>query len=132
MAHYAYLTANNIVYAVIVGKNEDEPPGNWEEYYGAKRTSYNTRGGIYYDSHTNAPSEDQTKAFRKNYAGQGYTYDEQRDAFIPPKPYDSWTLNEDSCLWEAPIPMPDDNFMYDWNEEEQTWQVVGQINTQKR
>lgn len=124
MAHYAYLNQNNIVTEIIVGKNEEDPPGNWEEYYGAKRTSYNTRGGIYYDSNTNEPHPDQSKAFRKNYAGIGYTYDPVRDAFIPPKPYNSWTLNEKTCLWESPVPYPNDNGIYIWNEEQQEWEPL--------
>lgn len=124
MAHYAYLDENNIVTMVIVGKNEDEPPGNWEEYYGAKRTSYNTRGGVYYDPNTNEPAQDQSKAFRKNYAGIGYTYDTTRDAFIPPKTYESWVLNETSCLWEAPVSYPTDGKLYVWNENDQNWQLI--------
>lgn len=124
MAHYAYLDENNIVTMITVGKNEDDLPGNWEEYYGAKRTSYNTRGGVYYDSNTNEPAQDQSKAFRKNYAGIGYTYDSVRDAFIPPKPFASWILNEDSCLWEAPVPYPTDNLVYAWDEESLTWKRV--------
>lgn len=106
MAHYAFLDENNIVINVIVGKDENEDGIDWEEFYGAKRTSYNTKGGIYYDSQTGEPHVDQSKAFRKNYAGIGYTYDPARDAFIPPKPYPSWILNEDTCLWEAPVPYP--------------------------
>lgn len=121
MAHYAYLDENNIVTSVIVGKNEEDSPGNWEEYYGAKRTSYNTKGGIYYDPVTNQPHEDQSKSFRKNYAGLGYFYDEVKDAFIPPKPYESWTLNEETCLWEAPIPCPDDGRQYFWHEGSFSW-----------
>jgi len=89
-----------------------------------KRTSYNTRGGVHYDPQTGEPSADQSKAFRKNYAGIGYTYDESRDAFIPPKPFDSWTLNEDSCLWEAPVAMPDDGQQYSWNEETTSWDLI--------
>lgn len=124
MAHYAYLDENNIVTTVVVGKNEDDPPGNWEEYYGAKRTSYNTRGGVHYDQATGMPSIDQTKAFRKNYAGVGYSYDSTRDAFIPPKPYESWVLNEQSCLWEAPVPYPQDDQMYVWNESTGQWELM--------
>lgn len=124
MAHYAYLDENNIVTTVVVGKNEDDPPGNWEEYYGAKRTSYNTRGGVHYDQATGMPSIDQTKAFRKNYAGVGYSYDSTRDAFIPPKPYESWVLNEQSCLWESPVPYPQDNNMYFWDEETREWKLA--------
>ena len=121
MAHYAFLNMQNIVTEVIVGKDETDGPTNWEMHYGnfreqvCKRTSYNTRGGV----HTNGGTP-----FRKNYAGVGYTYDESRDAFIPQKPFDSWTLNEDSCLWEAPVAMPDDGQMYTWNEETTTWDLI--------
>ena len=111
MAHYAFLDDNNIITEVIVGRNEDEivdGVSDWETYYGdirnqlCLRTSYN--GNI-----------------RFNYAGIGYTYDEERDAFIPPKPYDSWLLDEDTCLWEAPIPMPEDGAIYVWDEESGDW-----------
>lgn len=129
MAHYAYIDENNIVTQVIVGKNENETwqdqPMDWEQYYGAKRTSYNTRGGIYYDPNTNEPSPDQSKAFRKNYAGIGYTYDAGRDAFIPPQPYPSWLLNETTCLWESPVPMPVDGNRYTWDESTQSWVTLG-------
>ena len=124
MAHYVVLDSNNIVVDGFVGRNEGEDGVDWEQYYSAKRTSYNTRGGVHYDPDTNEPSVDQSKAFRKNYAGLGYTYDEVRDAFIPPQPYPSWTLNESTCLWDAPVPYPDDNQMYLWNEETQQWDVV--------
>lgn len=124
MAHYVVLDSNNIVVNGFVGRNEGEDGVDWEKYYSAKRTSYNTRGGVHYDPDTNEPSADQSKAFRKNYAGLGYTYDEARDAFIPPKPFPSWTLNESTCLWNAPVPYPDDNQMYLWNEETQQWDVV--------
>jgi hypothetical protein len=123
MAHYAFLDANNIVVSVIVGKNEGEDGIDWEEFYGAKRTSYNTSGGIHYDSNTRQPSTDQSKAFRKNYAGIGHSYDQLRDAFIPPKPFDSWTLNEDTCIWEAPVPYPNDGNIYYWDEENLSWQL---------
>jgi hypothetical protein len=131
MANYASLNQNNIVVNVYVGRDETDivldnngNPINWENYYYAKQTSYNTRGGIYYEADNNTPSQDQTKAFRKNYAGIGYYYDEQRDAFIPPKPYASWILNELSCLWESPIPYPNDGNMYIWNEETQSWDIM--------
>jgi hypothetical protein len=110
MAHYAVLD-NNIVTQVFVGKDEDEGDINWEEYYGAKRTSFNTSGGVHANDGT---------AFRKNYAGIGYTYDEERDAFIPPQPYPSWTLNEDTCLWDSPLPYPEEG-MYEWDEDNQEW-----------
>ena len=124
MAHYVVLDENNIVVNGFVGKNEGENGVDWEQYYNAKRTSYNTRGGIHYDPETNKPSVDQSKAFRKNYAGIGYTYDESRDAFIPPQPYASWVLNEESCLWEPPVAYPTDGQMYTWNEETQTWDLI--------
>tara|TARA_B110000503_G_scaffold11940_1_gene16108 strand:+ start:26884 stop:27228 length:345 start_codon:yes stop_codon:yes gene_type:complete len=108
MAHYAVLD-NNIVTQVFVGKDGGDT--NWEEYYGAKRTSYNTFGGVH--------SEDGTP-FRKNYAGIGYTYDEERDAFIPPQPFASWTLNEDTCLWESPVPYPSEG-MHEWDETNGEW-----------
>jgi hypothetical protein len=89
----------------------------WEGYYGkgqlCKRTSYNTIGGVHQNGGT---------PFRKNYAGVGYTYDPVRDAFYAPQPFASWTLNEDTCLWESPIPYPDDTEnSYLWDEETQTW-----------
>jgi len=121
MAHYAFLNMQNIVTEVIVGKDETDGPTNWEMHYGnireqvCKRTSYNTRGGVH--SESGVP-------FRKNYAGIGYTYDATRDAFIPPKPFNSWTLNETSCLWEAPVAYPEDGKMYTWNEDLGTWDLI--------
>lgn len=87
----------------------------WEGYYGGKlckRTSYNTQGGVHQNGET---------PFRKNYAGVGYTYDPVKDAFYSPQPYESWTLNEESCLWEAPVAYPDDGNSYLWDEETQNW-----------
>lgn len=116
MAHYAILNEDNLVIDVIVGRDEDdliEGITNWEDYYQAKRTSYNTKGGVHLLG---------GEPFRKNYAGIGFTYDAQRDAFIPPKPYDSWVLNEDSCLWQPPIPMPTNEILkYKWDEESSSW-----------
>jgi hypothetical protein len=80
-----------------------------------KQTSYNTHGGVHSSGGT---------PFRKNHAGIGYTYDEDRDAFIPKKPFNSWILNEDTCLWEAPIPYPQDNYKYSWNEQNQSWDLI--------
>jgi len=105
MSHFAQLDENNLVIAVTVGRQEDD--GKEQELFERtgdvyKQTSYNTRGGVYYDSTTGAPAADQSKAFRKNYAGIGYTYDEARDAFIPPKPDESWVLDEQTCLWIDP------------------------------
>jgi hypothetical protein len=133
MAHYAIINENNFVIFVHVGKDESDivldnngNKINWETYYNAKRTSYNTLGGLHY---TNGElSQDQSKAFRKNYAGVGYYYDSIRDAFIPPKPYPSWILNEDSCLWEAPIPYPNDGNTYQWNEETGDWELNNDFN----
>lgn len=114
MAHYAFLDNDNVVTEVITGRNEDEIVdgiSDWEEYYGSKRgqrcvrTSYNAN-------------------IRKNYAGIGFTYDEDRDAFIPPKPYSSWILDEDTCLWEPPIAYPSDGLMYEWDEESTDWVVI--------
>jgi len=124
MAHYAFLDENSVVTHVIVGKNEGEDGIDWEEFYGAVRTSYNTAAGIYYDPQTGQPAEDQSKAFRKNYAGIGYTYDPIRDAFIPPKPHNSWILNEDTCCWDPPIPYPTDGNKYIWYEDLTKWIVI--------
>lgn len=121
MGHYAFLDENNIVTEVITGKDEGQDGTDWEQWYGnfrgqvCKRTSYNTSGGV----HSNGGTP-----FRKNYAGIGYSYDAGRDAFIPPKPFESWVLNEDSCLWEAPVAHPNDGGMYTWNEETQGWVEV--------
>lgn len=127
MAHFAKLDENNIVTFVTVGRQEDD--GKEQELFDRtgdvyKQTSYNTRGGIHYNAETGEVSEDQSKAYRKNYAGIGYSYDEVLDAFIPPKPYDSWVLNEDTCLWESPIAYPEDGGMYSWNEENQSWDSI--------
>ena len=124
MAHYAFLDQNNIVTEVIVGKNENEENINWEQYYSnfrgqtCKRTSYNTIGGVHNNGGT---------PFRKNYAGIGYTYDSNRDAFISPKPFNSWILNENTCNWESPIPLPSDASIdkrYTWNEEILNWELI--------
>ena len=123
MAHYAFLNMQNIVTEVIVGKDETDGPTNWEMHYGnireqvCKRTSYNTKGGVHASN---------CQPLKKNYAGIGYTYDFARDAFIPPKPFDSWTLNENSCLWESPVAMPDDGQQYQWNEETTSWDLITQ------
>jgi hypothetical protein len=119
MAHYAFLDENNIVTEVIVGKEEGN--FNWEQQYGSfrgqlcKRTSFNTIGGVHRLGGT---------PFRKNYAGIGYTYDEDRDAFIPKKPFNSWVLNEDTCQWESPVAYPNDGQQYSWNEQNQSWTLT--------
>jgi hypothetical protein len=92
-----------------------------------KQTSYNTKAGSHYLSDNSNLSNTQEKAFRKNHAGIGYTYDEDRDAFIPKKPYNSWILNEQTCNWESPIPMPSDASIdkrYQWNEQIQNWELI--------
>lgn len=112
MGHYAFLDDNNIVVEVITGRDEGELSMDWEIEYGnfrglkCKRTSYNTHAG----SHPNGTP------FRKNYAGIGYSYDEALDAFIPPKPFESWILNESTCQWEAPVAYPSDGKDYEWIE----------------
>ena len=125
MAHFARIK-NNIVDYVVVGRDEDENNEDLLAHDGwiYKRTSYNTRGGVHYQGDNNTPSQDQSKAFRKNYAGIGYYYDSIRDAFIPPKPFPSWTLNEESCLWDSPVPYPNDGKMYIWNEGILNWQEI--------
>ena len=124
MAHFAKLNSENIVEKVLVVSNEvatNEQAGvnflnnllktsdTW------KQTSYNTVGGVHKLGGT---------PFRKNYAGVGYKYDESRDAFISPKPYNSWTLNETSCSWEAPTPYPNDGNLYIWDEENLRWNLI--------
>jgi len=116
MAHYAFLDENYIVTEVIVGK--DESNYDWEAHYGqfrgqlCKRTSYNTHGGVHNGGGT---------PFRKNYAGIGYSYDPERDAFIPPKPFASWQLDDAAGLWQAPTAMPTDGKMYRWDESTTSW-----------
>ena len=124
MSHFAKLDDNNIVTFVTVGRQEDdgleaELNARTGDVY--KQTSYNTYGGVHYNPETGLPSEDQSKALRFNYAGIGFTYDEERDAFSPPKPYDSWVLDEDTCLWVAPVPYPEDGGVYVWDEDAGDW-----------
>lgn len=118
MAHFAQIDADNKVVDVLVVPNEQEHRG--EEFLrddlqlGGRwiQTSYNTYGGV----NTNGGTP-----LRKNYAGIGYTYDADRDAFIPPKPFESWLLDEDTCLWGAPVPYPTDGKMYRWDEDTLSW-----------
>ena len=118
MAHYALLDENNIVTKVIVGKDEGGDT-DWEQYYSnvhsktCKRTSYNSYAGQHNDGGV---------CFRKNYAGIGFTYDAGRDAFIAPKPYASWTLEESTCCWIPPTAMPSDSNVYLWDEDSTSWQ----------
>ena len=126
MAHWAQIDENNIVTQVTVGNNNDPDEGyQWliDNLGGTWiQSSFNTYGGVHYTSDM-VPSEDQSKALRYNYAAIGYTYDPDRDAFIAPKPHESWILNESTCIWEAPIAKPDDGQMYVWNEEAGNWEL---------
>tara|TARA_R100001086_G_C11694338_1_gene219516 strand:- start:34 stop:411 length:378 start_codon:yes stop_codon:yes gene_type:complete len=123
MAHFAKLGVGNIVERVAVVSNDvatTEQAGmdflnnlyNTRDVW--KQTSYNTQGGVHMLGGT---------PFRKNYASKGYFYDQEKDAFIPPKPYASWTLNESTCRWDSPVDYPDDGKIYDWNEETQQWEL---------
>ena len=115
MAHWAHLT-NGIVDQVIVIDEETLALGHWGDPSEWKQTSYRTQGGQHPEG----------KPFRFNYAGLGYSYDATRDAFIPPKPFASWLLNETTCLWEAPTPMPTDGKFYRWEESTLSWVEVTQ------
>ena len=115
MSHFAQIDGNNIVTQVIVIEQDVVDTGLFGDPTSWIQTSYNTSGGIHLLGGT---------PLRKNYAGIGYTYDSTRDAFIPPKPFNSWTLNETTCLWEAPIAMPDDGKMYSWDEETTSWTEI--------
>ena len=117
MSHFAKVE-NGTVTQVIVVEQDVIDTGMFGS--GWIQTSYNTRGGVHYDQN-NEPSEDQSRALRKNYAGVGYTYDSERDAFIPPQPYASWVLDDASCLWTAPVAMPSDDKQYNWDEETKSW-----------
>jgi len=128
MAHWAELDENNIVTRVLVGDNND--PAGDEGYQWLVdnlggtwvKTSYNAVAGKRRNPETNEITEE--AGFRKNYAGIGYTYDSTRDAFIPPKPFASWLFNEDTCLWDSPVPYPTDGRPYVWNEELTAWEEV--------
>ena len=114
MAHFAKVN-NGVVVQVIVAELEffdtfvDSSPGQWLQ------TSYNTYGGVHANGGT---------PLRKNYAGIGFTYNPVKDAFIPPQPYASWTLNETTCLWEAPVAYPDDGLTYSWDEPTTSWVAI--------
>lgn len=118
MAHYAFLDPDNVVVEIIVGKDENDGGVDWEDYYGefrgltCKRTSYNTLAGKHLLG--GAP-------YRKNYAMIGGVYDPVIDAFYPKKPFNSWTLDVETCTWQPPIPKPKDGLPYEWDEESQKW-----------
>ena len=126
MAHFAKVV-DDIVVNVIVAEEDffdtfvDNSPGEWIQ------TSYNTMRGIHYtqgEDGSHIPSDDQSKALRKNFASIGYSYDRDRDAFVPPRTYPSWSLDEFECMWKAPIQYPDDDNIYEWNEENQSWNLI--------
>jgi len=112
MAHFAKINKQNIVEQVIVAEQEFIDSGVLGDKDFWLQTSYNTYGGVH--NKGGIP-------FRKNFAGIGYTYDKERDAFSPPKIYPSWTLNEETCLWESPVPCPQDGSLYTWSEEKLEW-----------
>jgi len=143
MAHFAKLGTGNKVQKVIVVSNDvatTEQAGvdfinnlyNTNDIW--KQTSFNTRGGKHYSVNANGDmveSEDQSKAFRKNFAGINYKYDQTKDAFIAPKPYNSWTLDETTCMWQPPVAKPqltqeelDNNNYYRWNEDTKNWDLL--------
>lgn len=119
MSHFAKVLNGNVIQVIVAEQDffdtfVDSSPGEWIQ------TSYNTRGNIHYGEDGNP---DEGIALRGNYAGIGYTYDRNNDVFIPPKFYDSWTLNQSTWLWEPPIPYPDDGKNYNWNETNKTWEL---------
>jgi len=119
MSHFAKVE-NGTVTQVIVVEQDVIDSGIFGDKSLWVQTSYNTRGGVHYGADGNP---DGGVALRKNYAGTGYTYDSQRDAFIPPTPYASWVLNEETCRWDAPSPMPTDGNKYEWDEATVSWQL---------
>jgi hypothetical protein len=130
MGTYVQIDENNIVVNGLKVSEENETLGinfiiNDLGFSGTwLKTSFNTLGGKHYNS-DGTLSNTQDKAFRKNYGNIGFTYDEQRDAFIPPKPYPSWILNEDTCQWDAPVSRPNNIDSYDWDENTLSWVSEG-------
>ena len=122
MAHYAKVLDGKVL-KVIVAEEEffdnfiDDSPGQWIQ------TSYNTHGGIHYEPNSQTPREDQSGALRYNYAGIGYIYDKEADAFYEPQPYPSWILDTTTYRWNAPVAYPTDNKKYNWNEETTSWEL---------
>lgn len=119
MSHFAEIDKDNIVQRVIVAEQDFIDSGAVGDASNWVQTSYNTRGGVHYAPNSDEP--DGGVALRKNYAGLGYTYDQTRDAFIPPKPFSSWGLNEETCNWDSPTPYPDDEKAYHWDEDTTSW-----------
>ena len=129
MSHFAEVQ-NGVVVRVIKAEQDFIDSGAVGEPHWWVQTSYNTLGGVHYGENG---EPDGGVALRKNYASVGFTYDSVRDAFIPPKPQDrpSWVLNEDTCLWEAPVPRPNDGNIYHWVEETTSWILVTPENMDK-
>lgn len=124
MAHFAKVE-NGTVTQVIVAEQDFIDSGAVGDPASWVQTSYNTRGGVHYGQNG---EPDGGVALRKNYAGIGYTYDAARDAFIPPKPFPSWVLDENTCLWDAPVEMPHDGQRYTWDEATTSWVLVPEMN----
>jgi hypothetical protein len=114
MSHFVKVLDGKVIQGIVAEAEffqtfVDSSPGEWIQ------TSYNTHGGVHVNGGT---------PLRKNYAGIGYSYDRIKDAFIPPKPFASWVLNDDTCLWDAPTPMPTDDKFYEWNETTTSWKEI--------
>lgn len=122
MSHFAQIDENNVVQQVLVIDQAEIDTGNWGDPARWIQTSYNTRGGVYYTPNTNNPDPDQSKSFRKNYAGIGYTWDGV--GFAPPQPFPSWTKDSVTYLWSAPIPYPTDGKFYFWDEPTLSWVLL--------
>ena len=122
MSYFAKIDSDGIVTQVIAIKKDMLDRGHWGDPNDWVQTSYNTRGGVHYAPNSNTP--DGGIALRKNYAGLGHTYDKTRDAFIAPKPYPSWVLNEGTCQWNAPVDYPDDGKIYRWKEDTISWEEI--------
>jgi hypothetical protein len=125
MSHFAVIDENNIVTQVLVIEQDVIDTGHFGDPKTFVQTSYNTRGGVHYGSDG---QPDGKVALRKNYAGIGYSYDKERDAFIPPKPFLSWVIDEETCYWVAPVSMPDSTNLdpglsYVWDEETVSWKL---------
>ena len=124
MAHFAKIDGNNLVTEVLVIDQVEINTGNWGDSAQWVQTSYNTRGGVYYTPGTTTPDPDQSKAFRKNFAGVGMVWDAGRDMFYWPQPFLSWTLDEQTGSWVSPVPLvcpPNEEAHYHWDEGKQEW-----------
>ena len=123
MAHFAKVLNGRVVKVIVaeqdyINSMVDTSAGEWVQ------TSYNTHGGVHYEPNSQTPKEDQSGALRYNYAGEGYIYDKEADAFYEPQPFPSWTLNTSTYMWEAPVAYPTDDKRYHWNEENTNWEEL--------